>query len=116
MSYHAAAAVMYMMEGNNVLLVVQGIHGRIGISIVGETHEAKAPAATGVAVLHDDLLRRKQFVPLTVTGATRCHSRLLRLGQTPRTFGGECHRPYARQGHCKMLVGDNVWGRRILTR
>jgi hypothetical protein len=40
---------------DDVLFVVQCGHGRVGISIVRETNKAEAPAATGVAVLDNDL-------------------------------------------------------------
>lgn len=43
------------IEELNVLLVGHGIHGGIGIAVVGETNEAKATAAVGVTILHDNL-------------------------------------------------------------
>jgi hypothetical protein len=42
-------------ERYDLLLVVQSLHGRVGISIVRETNEAEAPAATSIAVLDDNL-------------------------------------------------------------
>jgi len=36
------------------LLVVQSLHGRVGVCVIGEADEAKASAATSVAVLDDN--------------------------------------------------------------
>jgi hypothetical protein len=44
----------------DLLFVVQGGHGSISISIVGETNETEAPAAARVAVFYDNLWRCEQ--------------------------------------------------------
>lgn len=43
------------VHGIHLLLVVQGLHGSVGLRVVGITNEAEAPAAAGVAILDDDL-------------------------------------------------------------
>jgi hypothetical protein len=58
-------------QGNDVLLVVERVHGSVGIGIVGETHESETSAAAGVAVLYDNLLRREHVCFRAVTGVTR---------------------------------------------
>lgn len=103
-------------EGISALNVIHVLNRSIGLGVLGETNETEAAAATGVAVLDDDLMRVSEgrvgeVMSAPAAAKTRC-VRLPEPDRTPRTSGGESGRRCAMQGHWWRASAGLQWLKR----
>jgi hypothetical protein len=86
------------------LNLVHALDGGISLILIREAHEAKATAATGIAVL-DDNLKSAMSVLERVSMDMRIYVlQLPQQRQTPRTLCAEQRRQCARQGRCRRKL------------
>lgn len=85
----------------DILDVVHGSNGSVGVSILGETDESEATAAAGIAVLNNDLYSQTgQGVSGREDVGWGGDVQPPQRRRTPRTWCEELAHPCATQGLC----------------